>query len=191
VVCDGQAKMKDNMAETQESVIREICGRFGNQPERLMVVPLLAGSAVLGAMAVWRSGGSPFEARELAFLEGWVTVITGVILSSCRRFTGAGLLRMFSAHKVLGLYGLMAYNVAWMKIDPLWVAIIRSGLMPFATRIFERVLRLSTQSSIRDDATVPRHASALSREQSWIVLDEPRVNHLEKNKEVRHASVTN
>ena len=35
-----------------------------------MVVPLLAGEAVLGAMAVWRSGGNPFEARELAFLEG-------------------------------------------------------------------------------------------------------------------------
>ena len=33
----------------------------------------------------------------------------------------------------------IAYNVAWMKIDPLWVAIIRAGLMPFATRIFQRV----------------------------------------------------
>ena len=37
----------------------------------------------------------------------------------------------------------IAYNVAW-RVDPLWVAIIRAGLMPFATRIFERVLRLST-----------------------------------------------
>jgi [NiFe] hydrogenase diaphorase moiety large subunit len=32
--------MKDNMAETQESVIREICGRFGNQPTRLMDILL-------------------------------------------------------------------------------------------------------------------------------------------------------
>jgi GAF domain-containing protein len=38
--------------------------------ERLMVVPLLAGEAVLGAMAVWRNGGRPFEAHELAFLIG-------------------------------------------------------------------------------------------------------------------------
>ena len=38
--------------------------------ERLMVVPLKAGEQVQGAMAVWRSGGSPFEAHELAFLEG-------------------------------------------------------------------------------------------------------------------------
>jgi hypothetical protein len=41
----------------------------------------------------------------------------------------------------------VAYNVAWMKIDPLWVAIIRAGLMPFATRIFERVLRVHTKNA--------------------------------------------
>jgi [NiFe] hydrogenase diaphorase moiety large subunit len=34
--------MKDNMAETQESVIREICGRFGNEPTRLMDILLEA-----------------------------------------------------------------------------------------------------------------------------------------------------
>jgi [NiFe] hydrogenase diaphorase moiety large subunit len=34
--------MKDNMAETQESVIREICGRFGNEPTRLMDILLQA-----------------------------------------------------------------------------------------------------------------------------------------------------
>ena len=39
----------------------------------------------------------------------------------------------------------IAYNVAWLKVDPLWVAIIRAGLLPFATRIFDRVLRLNTR----------------------------------------------
>ncbi len=38
--------------------------------ERLMAVPLLSGDQVQGAMAVWRMGGSPFEARELEFLIG-------------------------------------------------------------------------------------------------------------------------
>ena len=88
-------------------------------------------------------------------------------------------------HRSLGLPGALkrvAYNVAWMKIDPLWVAIVRAGLMPFATRIFERVLQVSTKSSIRDDATVPWHASALSREKSWIVLEDPMVNHLKNSK---------
>ena len=41
----------------------------------------------------------------------------------------------------------LAYNTAWMKVDPLWVAIIRAGLLPFATSIFERVLRLNTRGS--------------------------------------------
>jgi len=52
-------------------------------------------------------------------------------------------------HRSLGLPGAlkrMAYNVAWMKLDPLWVAIIRAGLMPFATRIFQRVLQLGTKA---------------------------------------------
>ena len=35
-----------------------------------MVVPLRAGTQVLGAMAVWRIGGRPFEPRELEFLVG-------------------------------------------------------------------------------------------------------------------------
>lgn len=49
----------------------------------------------------------------------------------------------------------ITYNVAWMKVDPLWVAIIRSGLMPFATRIFQRVLSLPTQARREQCATVP------------------------------------
>jgi hypothetical protein len=39
----------------------------------------------------------------------------------------------------------LAYNLAWSKVDPLWVAIVRLGLMPFATRIFHRVLQVDTR----------------------------------------------
>jgi radical SAM superfamily enzyme YgiQ (UPF0313 family) len=49
----------------------------------------------------------------------------------------------------------IAYNLAWMKIDPLWIAIIRLGLMPLATRIFERVLRVRTKAASRKRAVVP------------------------------------
>jgi radical SAM superfamily enzyme YgiQ (UPF0313 family) len=48
----------------------------------------------------------------------------------------------------LGLPGALkriAYNVAWTRMDPLWVAIIRTGLMPLASRVFQRVLKLSTK----------------------------------------------
>jgi len=49
----------------------------------------------------------------------------------------------------LGLPGTvkrLAYNIGWMKVDPLWIAIVRLGLMPFATRIFNRVLRARTKA---------------------------------------------
>jgi len=53
----------------------------------------------------------------------------------------------------MGLPGVLkrlAYNVAWAKVDPLWVAILRTGLMPMATRIFERVLRVETACAGRE-----------------------------------------
>ena len=58
----------------------------------------------------------------------------------------------------------IAYNVAWMKVDPLWVAIVRAGLMPFATRIFERVLRLSTKRALERRTAVTDSVRTTSRE---------------------------
>ena len=48
----------------------QIPGTAQRDKERLMVVPLMAGKEVQGAMAVWRQGGEPFTARELEFLVG-------------------------------------------------------------------------------------------------------------------------
>ena len=48
----------------------QVAGTPRQANERLMVVPLRAGQKVLGAMAVWRNGGRPFEPRELEFLVG-------------------------------------------------------------------------------------------------------------------------
>lgn len=67
----------------------------------------------------------------------------------------------------LGLPGALkriAYNVAWLKVDPLWVAIIRAGLMPFATRIFERILRIGTRAPGKELRAVPSLANATAEE---------------------------
>ncbi|MGE5168806.1 MAG: GAF domain-containing protein, partial [Rudaea sp.] len=48
----------------------QIAGTGRDEDERLMVAPLLAGKTVKGAMAVWRTGGRPFEQAELEFLVG-------------------------------------------------------------------------------------------------------------------------
>ena len=57
--------------------------RQGN--ERLMVAPLLAGTAVRGAMAVWRTGGIPFNDAELEFLSG-LSLQATVAIENARLF---------------------------------------------------------------------------------------------------------
>ena len=48
----------------------QIPGTAREENERLMVVPLVGDGAVEGAMAIWRTGGQPFEDRDLQFLVG-------------------------------------------------------------------------------------------------------------------------
>jgi GAF domain-containing protein len=50
-----------------------------------MVAPLKAGPQVLGAMAVWRNAGEPFDARELEFLVG-LSLQATVALQNARMF---------------------------------------------------------------------------------------------------------
>ena len=67
----------------------------------------------------------------------------------------------------LGLPGALkriAYNLAWLKIDPLWTAIIRAGMMPYATRIFERILRLGTKASKQTQEAAQHRISGLAEE---------------------------
>ena len=63
-----------------------------------------------------------------------------------------------------GAFKRVAYNVAWIRSDPLWVAIIRAGLMPLATRIFERVLQLSTRAPGQEHSVMPYLMNASARE---------------------------
>ncbi len=80
----------------------QIAGTESRRDERLMVVPLLAGTAVQGAMAVWRTGGSPFEARELEFLVG-LSLQATIALNNARLFdeTRAALERQTATAEVL------------------------------------------------------------------------------------------
>src|SRR6185437_8225387 len=63
-------------------------GTASRDDERLMVVPLLAGAEVQGAMAVWRLGGQPFAAHDLEFLVGLSRQAT-VALQNARLFNEA------------------------------------------------------------------------------------------------------
>jgi GAF domain-containing protein/CheY-like chemotaxis protein/tetratricopeptide (TPR) repeat protein len=64
----------------------QIPGTEEQEDERLMVVPLLSGDgAVEGAMAIWRTGGAPFDQRDLEFLVGLSRQAT-VALHNARLF---------------------------------------------------------------------------------------------------------
>ena len=63
----------------------QIAGTKSQDDERLMVVPLVAAGAVEGAMAVWRTGGLPFDQRDLEFLMGLTRQAT-VALRNARLF---------------------------------------------------------------------------------------------------------
>ncbi|HQR57223.1 MAG TPA: GAF domain-containing protein, partial [Burkholderiaceae bacterium] len=64
----GQPELINDTAADPRGV--QIAGTQHRASERLMVVPLLTGEQVQGAMAVWRVGGEPFQGRELEFLIG-------------------------------------------------------------------------------------------------------------------------
>jgi len=68
IVQTGQPELvNDTQADAR---VVQIPGTEPQQDERLMVVPLVADGAVEGAMAVWRTGGAPFDERDLNFLAG-------------------------------------------------------------------------------------------------------------------------
>ncbi len=64
----GQPEFVNDTAADRRAL--QLAGTEGRAEERLMVVPLKSGDQVQGAMAVWRTGGKLFEARELVFLSG-------------------------------------------------------------------------------------------------------------------------
>ncbi len=63
----------------------QIPGTDRQTNERLMVAPFLAGKAVKGAMAVWRTGGRPFDDTELEFLTG-LSLQATVAIENARLF---------------------------------------------------------------------------------------------------------
>ena len=68
IVQSGQPELVNDAEADPRGV--QIPGTARQQDERLMVVPLVADGAVEGAMAVWRTGGQPFDDRDLQFLAG-------------------------------------------------------------------------------------------------------------------------
>jgi GAF domain-containing protein/CheY-like chemotaxis protein len=100
LIASGRAEFVNDSAVDARAI--PIPGTPLQHDERLMVVPLKSGEQVQGAMAVWRSGGQPFEAHELAFLEG-LSQQAVIALNNARLFdeTRAALERQTASGEVL------------------------------------------------------------------------------------------
>ncbi len=107
----------------------QIAGTQPRDDERLMVVPLLAGAAVQGAMAVWRNGGAPFEPHELVFLAG-LSQQAVIALNNARLFneTQAALERQTATAEVLQVIGGSVADTA-----PVFAKILQSCQRLFAS----------------------------------------------------------
>ncbi|MCC6197654.1 MAG: GAF domain-containing protein [Burkholderiales bacterium] len=102
----------------------QIAGTVVQNDERLMVVPLLAGQAVEGAMTVWRTGGAPFDDRDLEFLEGLARQ-AAVALRNARLFreTQDALARQTATADILRVI-----SASPADVQPVYDAIVRTSL---------------------------------------------------------------
>ena len=83
LMTSGRAELINDTGSDPRAV--QIAGTQNYDQERLMVAPLMAGTTVKGAMAVWRTGGQPFHANDLEFLVG-LSLQAAVAMENARLF---------------------------------------------------------------------------------------------------------
>ena len=107
--------------------VAQLAGIERRPDERLMVVPLKSGQQVQGAMAVWRAGGSPFDAREQAFLTG-LSQQAVIALNNARLFdqAQAALQRQTASADILRVISQSPNDV-----HPVFEAIVQAGVHLF------------------------------------------------------------
>ena len=86
LIQSGRAELINDAAADARAI--QIAGTGREENERMMIAPLLAGDTVKGAMAVWRTGSSPFVDSDLQFLVGLSRQAT-VAIENARLFAEA------------------------------------------------------------------------------------------------------
>ena len=117
----GQPELINDTASDPRAV--QIPGTERRDNERLMVVPLLQGSVVQGAMAVWRSRGEPFIAADLEFLVG-LSLQASVALRNAELFNEAqeSLQRQTASAEIL-----RAISQSPEDVQPVFDSIVSAG----------------------------------------------------------------
>ncbi len=86
IVQSGRPEFINDTAADPRGI--QIEGTPDESDERMMVVPLLAGQVIKGAMTVWRTGSRLFDERELEFLVG-LSLQAVVAIENARLFAQA------------------------------------------------------------------------------------------------------
>ncbi len=86
IIDSGRAQFVNDVDHDPRAV--EIPGTTQESGERMIVAPLRAGKTVKGALAVWRTGGKPFQETELEFLVG-LSMAATVAMENARLFAQA------------------------------------------------------------------------------------------------------
>jgi signal transduction histidine kinase/CheY-like chemotaxis protein/tetratricopeptide (TPR) repeat protein len=86
IIASGRAEFVNDTGHDSRAV--QIADTPEAADERLMVAPLVAAGAAVGAIAVWRTGGAPFGERELEFLRG-LSLAAAVALRNAQLFDDA------------------------------------------------------------------------------------------------------
>ncbi len=83
LVKSGKAEFINDTGADPRTI--QIAGTEEVELERLMVAPLMAGKAVKGVMAVWRTAGQPFDDTDLQFIVG-LSLQAAVAIENARLF---------------------------------------------------------------------------------------------------------
>jgi GAF domain-containing protein len=86
IIASGRGQYVNDVDNDPRAVA--VVGTIEQSGERIMVAPLRAGKTVKGALAVWRTGGKPFQDADLGFLTG-LSLAAAVAMENARLFAQA------------------------------------------------------------------------------------------------------
>ncbi len=85
VIASGRAEFVNDTTRDARAILIAGAPNQEGADERMMVAPLRSGQGSAGAMAVWRTGGQPFEPNDLEFLVG-LSLAASVGMENARLF---------------------------------------------------------------------------------------------------------
>ncbi len=141
LLLSGRAEFVNDTGSDSRAI--QLAGTLKQEHERLMVAPLMAGKVVKGAMAVWRTGGQPFDASGLEFLVG-LSLQATVAIENVRLFNET---QEALEHQTATAEILQVISGSPTDAQPVFDAIVAQAARLFGTQQQRFVMRAATTAS--------------------------------------------